>query len=77
MQLSPYEARKVIELVHCPECGEPAAATAFTWVDKGFYAVVPAWCCDTEDCPNSLEGPDYWTRDLSGFRQNSSANSSD
>jgi hypothetical protein len=64
-QLTPAEAREVIQLVHCPDCGEPASYTGIKETAGGFYAVVPIWCCDTEDCPNSLEGPSYWTRDLS------------
>lgn len=56
--------RDAIELLRCPSCGAKAAYTAFKYA-AGFYAAVPAFCCDTDGCENSLEGPGYWTPDSS------------
>lgn len=66
MRWSPEQVRdikKLIDLVHCPNCGEPATYTGIKEAPGYGYVVAPTWCCDTDGCPFSLEGPKLWTTD--------------
>lgn len=61
MERSTEWVRSIIEAIHCPSCGRKAAHQAYQWSEIGFYAVLPHYCCDTDGCDYSLEGPKFWT----------------
>lgn len=60
---SEAQLRQIIDLVHCPSCGKPAKAMSIRH-QHGLTAVAPVYCCDTEDCEFSIEGPFAWTPDF-------------
>lgn len=53
--------QQIIDAVHCPECGQPAAAQGQTP-----YEVVDVWACDTDGCSfHWRDGDRTWTLGLS------------
>lgn len=63
--MNAVEVRRALEAIHCPSCGKVAAYTGIK-DSGGFYSVAPVYCCDTEGCEYSLEGPQVWIVDLRG-----------
>jgi hypothetical protein len=54
--------QSLVKAIHCPSCGEKAAHQFLQFSETlGVYAVLPHYCCDTEDCDYNLEGPKFWT----------------
>ena len=59
------DLHRLVDVVHCPSCGERAKYVGLVEGHDGYVGVTPQYCCDTEGCPFSLEGPKLWTLALS------------